>query len=125
LRARAISLETNEVIGADETFDLLNAARVAGDDWPAARDRLASEPMDDLIDRCGDVLGDDFESATHDRKLDNEDRVNFQIKAAQRHRDRQVAIQQRLLDTYREQGRTKMIPLIEGKIRKLNERFED
>jgi hypothetical protein len=125
LRARAINLETNEVMGADDAFDLLNAARVAGNDWPAAKNRLESAPMDELIDRCSDELASDFKSATHDRKLDNEDRVNFQIKAARRHRDRQVAIQQRLLEAYRERGRTKLIPAIEGKIRKLNERFED
>lgn len=125
LRARAINMDTGAVLAADDAFDVLNSARVAGDDWPAAKNRLVAAPVEDLVDQCSDELAHDFDAATHERKLDNQDRVNFQIKGAERHRDRQVAIQKRLLDAYRAQGRTRLVPAIEGKIRKLNGRFED
>ena len=125
LRARVLNVASEEALDAEESFDTLNAARTAGADWPGAAARLANARVADLMDRCNDMLSQDFGAMTHDRELDNKDRVTFQIQATQRHRDRQLDTQQKLLEAYRQSGRVRLIPAIEGKIRKIKDRFDD
>ena len=58
------------------------------------------------------------------RKNENFDRVAFQIESAVRHRDRHLSSRLETLKTYRETGKSRMIPATEGMIRKIKERFD-
>lgn len=124
LRARVVDVADGKLLSPDASLDLLNAARVNGADWPgAASSRLTADVVATWIDRCADALAGDFDELVHDKQLDNSDRVNFQIKAARRHRDRQVETQKAMLEKYRLTGRTRMVPALEGKIKKTEDRF--
>jgi len=125
LQARVVRLSDDQVLGADQSLDLLNRVKVMGNDWLAAKNELASKRVGSAMDLCGDVLEEDFEEAAHARKLENEDRVNFQIQAARLHRDRQLMREKETLRKYQESGRVRLIPAMAGKIRKVNERFEN
>lgn len=123
LQARAISLADDEMLGADESFNLVNSARVTGHDWLSAGNELDSNQVTETIDRCIESMKDDLNLVVQEKKLSNNDRVNFQLNAAARHRDRQLKTQQEVLMRYKASGKHRMIPAVEGKIRKIKDRF--
>jgi superfamily II DNA or RNA helicase len=124
IQARAIHLGSGTPLDADTSLELLNRARVTGGDWLGAANEIDASAVEDGLDLCTELLEEDFRQVSEEKKLDNADRVDFQIKSAKQHRDRQLEIQEAILDEYRNTGRSRLIPALEGKIRHIRERFE-
>ncbi|MGH8162004.1 MAG: helicase-related protein, partial [Gammaproteobacteria bacterium] len=124
IQARVVRLGDGDVLGADQSLDLLNRARVTGSDWLSADAEVDGAQVEEALDQCGDLLEKDFRQVSSDKELENSDRVNFQVKAAKQHRDRQLAIQESVLAEYRQTGKKRLIPALEGKIRRIGERFD-
>jgi superfamily II DNA or RNA helicase len=124
LRVRAINLETQVTLSAEESWNLVNLARVEGEDWIAVDNVIDRDAFLEALYLCNERLDLDFERARREKTNENEDRVSFQIESAQRHRDRQLGSREQVLQRHRERGNTKAIPLEVAKIRKINERFE-
>lgn len=123
LQCRVVGLDGGIQLGADQSFDLVSHARLGGSDWFSAGNEMDPELIEDGIQRCVDGLEADFNQIGREKELDNSDRVNFQLGAAERHRDRQLQIQMGVLAGLRASNKLRTIPATEGKIRKIRERF--
>ncbi len=125
LQVRAVHIESGTALDATNSWKLLNAARLRGKDWPEARSDM-SDDLGDKIWSCRDRLDDEFREFEKDKKNENEDRINVQIFSTERHRDRQVESHEQVLAGYRSSSNTnkrKLIPATEGRIKKINARF--
>ena len=124
LSVRAVKIESNTMLTQDESWLLLNMARVEGTDWLEVCSVLEVESFRGALDKCIEALDADYEAEKVQRKNENADRVTLQIESAQRHLDRQLSSREEVLKKYRFTGNTRMIPATEGQIRKIKERFD-
>ena len=125
LHARAIKLEAPEcVLDSDQSWDLVNAARVEGSDWLSASNDVSIDEVDALFDECDVRLQQDFEHARVNRDNENRDRIDFQINRATQHRDRLLESESALLERYREQRNSNLIRMTEGRINAIERKFD-
>lgn len=125
IQARAIRLDEPErLLDSDQAWNLLNAIKVQGSDWLSAQAEVPIEQVEDAFDNCNVEIRRDFELTKRLRDNENQDRVNFQRNTLIRHRDRLLEGQRELLDRYRTEGRDHLVPMTEGKIRKIESRYE-
>lgn len=124
LHTRAIRINGDaHLLDADESWNLLNAAKLKGSDWLSAAREVSVSQLTFAFDSCDVRLQADFDAAKRDRTNENNDRVNLQQSTAARHRDRLLATQHELLERYRIQGRRRLIPMTEGRIRAIERKF--
>ncbi|MYJ94345.1 MAG: DEAD/DEAH box helicase [Proteobacteria bacterium] len=125
LQARAMPLNKGpDLLDADKSWDLVNAAKVSGADWLSAGNDMAVDRLEAAFDICDVQLLDDYEFAKRDRKNENSDRVSLQLITATRHRDRLLSTQRRLLARYRLEERHPLVRMTDGRIRAIERRFE-
>ena len=124
LRARIYRLGGNDVPDSDLSWDIVNTARVAGQDWLSVNSDIEKNVLSDGLDICAEQLTIDFQQERKNRENENQDRVSFQLQSARRHLDRQLASITNQLENYRMSGRTKMIAPLKGRIRRVKERFQ-
>ncbi len=126
LCTRAISLNGHvSPLDADQSWDLVNAARLNGVDWFSVRNDVPIDRLEEAIDRCDMLLDQDYETAKRERTNENADRVNFQKTSASRHRDRLLGSLNEVLERYRlEDEHHRMIPATEGRISSITRKFE-
>jgi len=123
LISRVCRLGTNQGLDSDQSWNLVNTVRVEGSDWLSVNNEIDIISMKEALDWCLTKLEEDFLQGKRDREIENQDRVNFQIQSATRHRDRQLKTLIEGLEKYRQSGRTRMIAPLEGRIDRLKERF--
>jgi superfamily II DNA or RNA helicase len=124
LQCRVARLQSTVLLEPNSSFDVVNHARVSGEDWLAAPNQLEPGAVEAAVEACLAQLAADLESAAREKDLDNRDRVNFQMMAAKRHRDRQLEIQRGILQTLQQRGSTRLVPATEGRIRRIRDRFD-
>lgn len=124
LHARATSLRTGDILDPDIAWDLINAARLQGDDWLAAQNVVDSKIIEGCVDDCVVQMEQDYRDAAAERKNENADRVSFQKESASRHRNRQIEMHTRVLNDLIDHGKQKLVPARRGLIKKVEERFE-
>ena len=125
LHTRAILLNNdNRLLDADQSWNLVNAAKVEGSDWLSVSQDISFDQLELVFDKCDVRLQADYDIAKRDRTNENEDRVNLQQLTAARHRDRLLATQRELLTRYRLEDRQRLIPMTEGRIRAIERKFE-
>ena len=124
LQTRAIRLDSDTLLSADESWELVNYARLDGSDWLQAPTVLDIPALNAAIERCDVTLLDEYEAAVRSRDNENRDRVSFQVQSAESHQGRKLAVLQDVLQKHRINDRQPLIKATEGRIRKLNERFD-
>lgn len=124
IRARVVRLDDQTLLEPDESWDLINRARLEGADWLSVGAQVATGLLENMIDLCDGQLRRDFEEAKRHRENENDDRVQFQIQSAERHRDRQLLSRQRALEEHKLKGQTRGVMLMQGQINKVKERFD-
>ncbi len=126
MKARIISLKSREIMGLDESWDLVTRSRLDGRDWLSSESDLkpiAQEIENNILD-CEDQLQEDFQQLAIQKENENSDLVDFQINTAKRHIERQVAKIEEVIDRLMLQNKRQTIPAHKGRIKKLKERFE-
>ncbi|MDD2732650.1 MAG: SNF2-related protein [Desulfuromonadaceae bacterium] len=123
LRSRVCRLGGKQIMDSDQSWTLVNTVRVEGNDWLSVNNEANMNSLEETLENCLTCLEKDYLQVKHEREMENQDRVNFQVLSATRHRDRQLRTTREVLAKYRESGRTKMIAPLEGRIKKLEERF--
>ena len=124
LHTRAIKVNgDNCFLDSDKSWALLNAAKSEGSDWLSAAREVSVNQLSDAFDKCDVQLQADFDTAKRDRTDENNDRVNLQKLTVVRHRDRQLVTQRQLLERYQIQDRRRLIPMTEGRIRAIEQKF--
>jgi len=122
LQAQALDLRTGALIDLDQSWELVNRARLNGTDWIAMDDEVQKQDIEGAFYSCMGSLTDQFEKHRHERECENKDRSDFQIRAAERNRDRHLASLEELAERYRANG-SRMLPAQLGKIEKLQKNF--
>ncbi len=117
-------------VGQGSTLDsgmsekLVNMAAAEGADWLGAENSVDCEQVAEVYEKCVRQLEMNFDQYIQDLQRENHDRINFMIKALERHRAAQNSKYQAIVDHHREVGRTKLIPAVKGTIQKLNNKIE-
>ena len=125
LQARAIALNGNsQCLDSDQSWSLVNAARVDGRDWLAATNQVSIEHVEQAFDVCESQLQTDYNTTKVDRSNENTDRVQFQELNTIQNRDRLLIRQQELLERYRIEGRQQLVPMTQGRISSITKKFE-
>ena len=126
LQVRAINLaNSDDILDSDHSWDLLNKAKVDGTDWLSANNDVGDiEKISYIFDQCDLQLEKDYNIAKRSRDDENHDRVAFQIQVAARHRNRLLESLYKVLARHKELNRTQLIPMVEGRIRKIKQKFE-
>ena len=126
LQVRATNIEkSDDILDSDHSWDILNKAKVEGSDWFSAGNDVDNvEEISRVFDQCDIQLEKDYHLAKRSREDENQDRVALQIQVASRHRDRLLDSQYKVLARHEEQNRTRLIPMVEGRIRKIKQKFE-
>ena len=124
LPVRVVHLQSGQILGRDESWDILNRARVQGHDWLSATNEIDLPALQSAIHQSDEAIDQDYQKSKRQRENENIDRVTLQIDSAKKHRDRQLKTRMEVLEKLKLAGNTKMIPATEGRIRKVNEKFD-
>lgn len=123
LRTRVCRLDDKKILDSDLSWMIINSARIEGSDWLSVNNEANLNSLEESLELCLSHMEKDFLQVKRNKEMENQDRVSFQIISATRHRDRQLRTTRDVLAKYRGSGRTKMIAPLEGRIKKLEERF--
>jgi len=121
----ATNLSTREPLVEDQAELLINSASNSGKDWTAARNRVDINDVESAYESCEDSLEDAYHHYIDRIKRENEDRADVLAETAKNHFEGQIARIQEVIDNFRRQGKDKLIPANEGKIRKHKQRLDD
>lgn len=125
LRARLEKIGSQEaMLGSDESWAVINAVRLFGEDWLSVNNDVDVGVVEKAIDQCHDQLELDYSRASVDKDNENSDRVSFQMESAKRHKERQLATHQKVLQDLIERKKENLIPARKGLIRRVTERFD-
>jgi len=124
LPVRVVHMQSGKAFRADDSWGILNRARVQGHDWLSASNQIDLTSLQSAIQQCDEAITLDYQKARRQRENENIDRVTLQIDSAKKHRDRQLKTRMDVLEKYKLSGNTRMIPATEGRIRKVIEKFE-
>lgn len=120
LRARAVRLASDELLDLDQSMALVNIAKVKGGDWFSVASEIGDvESVKKAFDKCDDHLDEDYRIAKDDYENENADRVTFQIRSTEKHRDRSLESKRRVLQQHKEKGNEQAAKLEEAQIRAL------
>lgn len=125
LRARAVRLASDELLDLDQSMALVDVSKMKGRDWFSVANEIDdTESVKEAFDKCYDRLEEDYQIAKGDYENENADRVTFQIRTTENHRDRFLESRKRVLQQYREEGDERMVRLEEGRIRARTNKLE-
>ncbi len=124
LHARAVSLNEGNILNADSSRNLINQARVGGQEWRSASNDLDKSLVQDLIGECMREIESDYQFESDKREFENQDRVGFQIQSVERYKERRLNMHLRILEDLKASGNERLIPAREGLIKMLKERSD-
>lgn len=125
LRARAVWLASDELLDLDQSMALVDVAKMKGRDWFSVANEIDdTESVKQAFDKCDIRLRDDYQIAKVDYENENADRVTFQIRTTEKHRDRFLESRRRVLQQYREKGDERMVRLEKDLIRARTNKLE-
>lgn len=124
LRAQAMELGGSSSLDADQSWDMVNAAKARGTDWQWAPNDVEAAELEEALDDCAAALDQDFQAAKRERDNENHDRVTLQRQTIESHRDRLLKTQRMLLARYKAEGRKPLIRLTQGKIEAIKRKYD-
>lgn len=125
LQARAIAVNgSTQCLDSDQSWSLVNAARVEGRDWLSVSNEVLIEDVELALEECELQLRMDYDITKVDRSNENTDRVQFQVTNTIQNRDRLLNRQKELLQHYRIEGPQQLVPMTQGRISSIAKRFE-
>ena len=111
-------------IHPDDAEKLINHATHKATDWPGVVSNISSSDLEMAFNDLEDQLDREFDQYQAEMAIENSDRIEFLLNTLRQKTDRDIAVQQGVIDRYRASGNLKMVPAAEGRIRKHRERFE-
>jgi hypothetical protein len=123
LHVRAIHVQNGQEVLPSEAFDLVNALRSQGTDWPEANAELNSSQLRELLEGAAMLDQNDFDAARRLKKKENHDRVAFQIASMTRHLERKRNMHGENAHRHQLAGRKGLALAERKKIELLEQRF--
>ncbi|PMG76625.1 hypothetical protein BCU83_16320 [Vibrio breoganii] len=130
LFTRALQIESNqyvEVLSEQDSYNLLNAARVLGKDWQNVGLDLDLEFLEDAFEDLAEAVDEDFDREVQRRQNENSDRIEFQVSSARKNKERQLEGRYSALDKLRmrnDKSARSLIAATEARIRNIESRFD-
>ena len=121
----ALNLSSGQVLSEEDAERLVNCASNIGKDWAAARNLVDVSQVEQAYVRCEDTLDEAYRYYIERIERENEDRADVLANTAKNHFEGQITRIQGIIDNLRRQGKDKVIPANEGKIRKHRQRLAD
>lgn len=122
LTARVVDMAGGRIFSMEESLELVNAARLIGEDWLAAHSVLERDGLRNAIDACSTVAQSDYEKAARIREIENLDRVAFQKESLIKHKERRMKTLHEVRIKHQLNGRGSLVSATEGQIRSLEEK---
>ena len=125
IRARVIDIDAFEIFDSERSFEIVNAARSLGRDWPGATADLDPGRSSDALEEADLSLVEDFGQESKQKAAENADRVQFQLQAIQAYRDRKIGIEKQRIQNLGMEPRSRgLVIAAERTVEQLKERFE-
>jgi hypothetical protein len=121
----AVNLSTGESLLEDQAERLVNSASNMGKDWPAARNLVKISEIEFAYEQCEDMLDDAYRYYIERIERENEDRADVLANTAKNHFEGQISRIHEVIQKLKLQGKMKVIPANEGKIRNHKRRLAD
>jgi hypothetical protein len=125
VRARVLNLETLEMLGSEASIDIVNCARVFGQDWPGATGDVDAPVAGDSLEEIEFTLIDDFNEEKQQKESENYDRTQFQLNAIRTHLERKLGTEkQRIMNLGSDPRSRGLVIAAERTMQRLTERFD-
>ena len=122
LRARSAFMSDQDALDPDQSWKLVSAGKQHGMEWRTAKLDVDRDWAYNAFHRCQAKLDEDYERVHKDRKNDNDDRIDLQVRTLKRRAARRLARMQEVLQRHREYGRKGLALATEAKIDNIRER---
>jgi len=120
----ARELHSDQFLSDIDAERLITTAASAGIDWVSVSTDVDLDSAHSLLDACLQKLDDEYEIYVDRLRTENEDRLSFQEASLRRHLTRQQETLETVKRNHEWRGRDALVKATEGKIRALEERFE-
>ena len=124
LRVRAMRIGSDEMLDREQSWELINLARLNGFDWLSAGNEVDVNGVSRAFGECEKRLDEDYKLSKIEHENENADRLAFQLQSAEKHKERLLTNYRRLLERYREEGNKRLIPPTQGKIKSIEQKFD-
>jgi hypothetical protein len=123
LAYEAVSLDdSGKHLSPDDAEWLVTTGAMRGRDWINASGELDSGNVEDGFDVAVDSLENRYGEYVRSAERENRDRIRFQVETLEKHESSGITDLEMRIRDLRLSGRLRIIPALEGKIRKLRER---
>lgn len=115
-------------IDGEQAEHMVNTAALEGFQWLGVANEIDTCVAANFFDACRDQLEDRFDEFQGAQGREDRDRLKMMKKALQSHMDKQVETQNATIQRYRDsrdEKNMRMIPAVEGKLKKLRKRFQE
>lgn len=112
-------------ISRDEAERLVTLAALKGEQWIDAPYLLDPNKTSEIFNYAYEALEASFEDVKESIHCENDDRINFQMRILESHKQRQSSKIIEKINALNMSGKTKIIPAEQGKLRKLEQRILD
>jgi hypothetical protein len=128
LEYMARTLDGTCLLRGEEAEHLVNTAAISGEDWDAARNVLDNSSIAVIFDECKHCLEEEFSEFRDACAREDRDRITLMVNTLEHHLAGHGGRIREQIDRYRQTGTEKqkrLIPALEGRLKKLTERMED
>lgn len=123
LAVAMVNLDSSEVVDEGMADQLLQLARLKGDDWIDAGQVVESERVRISLEQAEAVLDVQYREALEQKRNENADRAQFQLDSIERHLERRLPGLRETLHTYMAKEKTSLAKATQGRIDKLTARM--
>ena len=115
---------TGRFFDEDDAEQIVTTAARSGSDWLEARSEVHLSHATSVVSDCIDRAESRFRDYVNEARFENEDRADVRKRSLERHWNRQRSQQEEIIARHRAHNRTRLLPAVEGKLAKLNEKME-
>ena len=115
---------TGTFLNDDDAEQIVTTVARSGSDWLEARSVVRLSHATGVVSDCIDRAESRFHDYVNEARFENEDRADVRKRSLERHWNRQRSQQEEIIARHREHKRVRLLPAVEGKLAKLNEKME-
>jgi hypothetical protein len=123
LAIAALNMRSGELLDDERADQLLQLARIKGEDWISANQSLDAKRVKVCLEQAEVELDARYRLALELKKNENADRAQFQFDSIDRHLERRLPTLHATKQTYIEMNRLPLAKMTQGRIDKLEARM--
>ncbi len=108
----------------DEAELIINFAGLKGKDWPEAKNQINLKYAYGSVEKCDEILTNDFGKYQQEVQDENNDRADIQLQNLDKHLQNRLATYENIRQTHIRKDRKSLVKATEGKKTALRERVE-